>query len=150
MYKHLILLTYVLNVLMLMMGGVALYQYLQSESLTALQVVIVAGGVLVFGVLLPAWIVSQLMRQMEELRRQTERVVAEYISKWLESFEEFKDDEPLQNPKFWLNMGLLMFEVMSEHSQHPAVQALAEFTPILRREIKSAGSSRRKSRKSEE
>lgn len=127
-----------MNVLFLCIGGVALYDYLQTHEPTNLQLVAVASGVLIFGILLPAFAMSQVMKRLERLRKQTEKMVAEYVSQWVVSLKEFEDEEPLHNPKFWLNMALLFMEVLGDHSRHPGLQALAEFAPILRTELRKA------------
>lgn len=127
-----------MNVLLLCVGAVALYDYLQTHEPTNLQLVAVAAGVLIFGILLPAFAMSQVMKRLEKLRKQTEKIVAEYVSQWIASLKEFDDEEPLHNPKFWLNMVLLLMEVLGDHSRHPGLQALAEFAPILRTELRKA------------
>lgn len=138
MYKHLLQTSLILNTFFLCAGFVALARWLQNHEPTQIELIFVGAGVLIFGILLPIFIFNQITKKMLAIRKQTEAMFAQYVSQWINTFEEFEDDEPLKNPKFWLNMALILFEALGDNSKHPGLQALGEFAPMLRKEIKSA------------
>ncbi len=146
-YKHLLQISLVLNTLFLCLGFVALARWLQNHEPTQLEMIFVGFGVLVFGILMPLYVFNKITQKMIAIRRQTETLVAQYVSQWVSTFEEFDDDEPLKNPKFWLNMALILFESVGDNSRHPGLQALGEFAPLLRKEIKSSTAKTTRKRK---
>lgn len=137
-YKHLLQVSLFFNAFFVLLGFVALVRWLETQSFTHSELALVGIGTLIFGVVLPLYVFSLLTKLMQELREKTQALVTEAVAQWVSSFKEFEGQDPLQNPKFWVNMALLMFETVGDHSKHPGLQALAEFAPLLRREIKIA------------
>lgn len=129
---------FALNIFFVFVGFVALGRWLNTHDPSNQELTFLGFGVFTFGIVLPAWLFQKLTQKLIAVRRQTEKIVAQYVAQWLETLAQFKDKEPLQDPKFWINMVLILFETIGENSRHPGMQALAEIAPILRHEIKSA------------
>ncbi len=136
-YKFLFQITLILNVLFTCLGVVAMVRWLQSHDPTNLEMAAIGLGVLFFGIILPAYLFHESAKKMIEMKKRTEVLVTEYISQWMQSFEDYEDEEPLKNPKFWLNMTLLLFETIGDNSKNLGLQILAEMSPMLRKEMKS-------------
>jgi hypothetical protein len=153
-FKGIILVCYIMNIVLICVGAVAIHSYLETHDPSNLQLIGVALGVLIFGIILPAVAVNQMIKRIEAARLRTEKIVAEYVSQWIASFKDYEETDPLHNPRFWINMGLLMVEVVGDNSRHPALQAMAEFSPIMRAELRKASRSetsvKKRSSKSED
>ncbi|MCC6278101.1 MAG: hypothetical protein IT289_09320 [Oligoflexia bacterium] len=155
-YKRALQVLFFFNVLFFFLGCVAFWSYTQTHDWSAASLAFAGLGTLICGIILPYTIINHMAHIAHEYRIHTERVVAHWVSGWLQNYENHKDnDDPMRSPQFWINIGLLTMEVFGEHSRHPVARVFAEFAPLLklemqRRQVETASrpSHQRKSRKS--
>jgi hypothetical protein len=145
-YKRALQLTLLINGFFIAVGIVALYRYLAVNDVLALHLVIVAIGVLLFGVAVPAYIFKRVAEMRGALRKQTEETITRLVAAWIESYEEV-DGDIFHDPLFWVNILLTIVEVFGENSKHPAAVTLIEFIPIIKQEIKNARKPKKKKSK---
>jgi hypothetical protein len=135
-YKRFLQVLFFFNVLFFFAGCVAFWSYTQTHEWSAISLAFVGLGTLVCGIILPYTILNHMAHIAHEYRIQTERVVAHWVSGWMQNYETVQNTEdPLRSPQFWINMGLLTMEVFGEQSRHPVARAFSEFAPLLKLEL---------------
>ena len=134
-YRRILQTLLAVNVGFVIMGALALAEYLKTHEPTSLELFVTGFGTLIFGIALPWFIIHQIVQQVREIRHQTEKRVAQWVSHGLESYRSHEGD-PLKDPLFWVNMGLMTVEILTEESRHPAARAFSELAPMIRSEIK--------------
>jgi hypothetical protein len=145
-YKRALQAFFALNVFFIAFGIMALVEFFKTHDPSALSLVAVGAGTFVFGIFLPMYLLAQLGKVVNELKTQTEHMVAQWVSGWFENYNQF-DGDAISDPRFWLNMGLLTMEIFGEHTKHPAARLIGEFAPVLRQEIQKQTHKKSKPRK---
>lgn len=122
----------VINVFLIGAGAVALSVFLKTHEVSALQMALVGGATLLIGFILPLFIIASLTQAALKARKQTEEAAAKLISGWIG----YQDQEKgVADPIFWLKMVLLGAEVWGENARHPMASSVAQFAPVLRKEL---------------
>ena len=134
-YKRALQLVIFVNVFFMAWGLVAFRDYFWNRDPASLPLVYVGFGTLIFGLILPSYLLSRIHRQMMAMRQDAELMVARWVSGWLENYRQLNGETAFQSPEFWVNTSLLFLEVFGEKSKHPSGALLAEFAPIIRHEI---------------
>ncbi len=145
-YKLFLQISLFLNVFLFGFGMVALVRWLQTHDVTSIEMSLVGMGVVIFGMVLPFYIFSQITKLILESKRQTEKLVAQYVSEWILAIRDHEEGDALKDPKFWLNMALVLVETIGEHSKHPVLQVLAELAPVFRKEFKAVAKKHEKAK----
>jgi hypothetical protein len=133
-YKRTLQTLLFINVLLICVGAVAAYHYFEAHQPAALDMALIGLGTLCFGIILPAYFLHRISQQIKHIRLQTERMMAQWISMWLETYKTYHGNA-YREPQFWLNVMLFSFETVSGHIDHPVLHVLAEFAPLLRQEM---------------
>jgi hypothetical protein len=133
-YKRALQVLLFVNVLLIAVGGVAGYRYFETHQPQAAEMALIGLATLCFGIFLPLYFSIRLTKQIKHIRLQTERMMAQWISMWLDTYKNYHGDA-YREPQFWLNVVLFSFETVSGHVDHPVLHVLAEFAPLLRQEM---------------
>ena len=132
------------NVMLIVAGGVDLVEFLKNNQISALQMALIGGTTLLVGILVPLFILRSLAKAAALARTQTEEAAARLISGWIGYQDATRGTA---DPVFWMKMFLLGAEIWAENTAHPVGKTLAQFVPVLRKELESKpGPKRRKKR----
>lgn len=95
---------------------------------------------LIFGILLPLFVLYRLGRTLDRMRNEMQNAALEFVKSWSETKAGF-GDEAFKNVEFWLQVLLLLGHQAGQLSGHPAAQIAGEFAHLLRVELqkKSVG-----------
>lgn len=132
-----------LNSFLIFTGIVAAIDYFRTSEWPFLQMALVGLGTFVFGVAIPFWALWKLGLLVHKAKTEIEETVAKVLAGFLENYDS-KDSKAFQSPQFWLNTALLGAEVLGEKAKNPSAQVLAEFAPIVRKEILRSGGPKKK------
>jgi len=144
LYKRLLQVLFVINIILVLCGIAALVQYFKTEQVTSLSLVVVGFGTLVFGIALPIVIIDRLLETINVMRKQTEESVAKFVAGWIENYK--RNEDPIRDAHFWINVALLTAELVTENSRHPVGRLISEFAPLMKAEL-SKSSKKNKGRK---
>jgi len=122
------------NTLFVGWGIVAGYHYFQEHDVSALEIMSVGIGTLLFGLVLPGFLLYQAELRVREARRRLDAHLAELVTLWTQSFKDYQG-EVFKNPLFWGNMILLAVEEFGQEMDHPLMNVFLELSPHLRKEI---------------
>jgi hypothetical protein len=89
---------------------------------------------ILFGVVLPWFVFKKLQNEMIKTKLAFEKNISHWIAQWAETYSKH-GDKPFQDATFWIETVALTIEAVAPTLKHPAFQFLAEFAPILRREL---------------
>jgi hypothetical protein len=117
---------------------------LESYSRHSRLMVVTGLATLLFGILLPHFILYLLARGLNKVRVELQNSAYEFIAKWNETRSSF-GEEAFKNAEFWLQILLLIGEQSSRLSRHPAFQFSGELAHLIRAELAKKNSHTRAS-----
>jgi hypothetical protein len=132
-YKQILQILFVINIFFIVCGVVAVVQYAGTHEISLLAFVVIGLGTLLFGILVPVYIIGKISAVMEDMRIEVEKGAARLIAGWMENYQ--ASDDALRDPHFWLNITLILVEVFGPQIRHPVGKIIADFAPLMKSEI---------------
>ncbi len=131
LYKRILIISFAINTFFILTGIASLVFYFRSHEPDLLVIALVSLGTLIFGIVIPLWLLSKLSIAADEARLSTEKLIASWTAKWMTS-----STSQMDNPQFWLDSILMGVELLSGEIDHPAGKFISGFAPLVRDEIK--------------
>jgi hypothetical protein len=103
-----------------------------------IELILVGIITLLFGIILPQFILYLIGRTLNRLRLEMQNSVKDFLKSWNQTSTAF-GPKPFQNVEFWLQILLLAGEQSSRLSGHPAARIAGELAFIIRQELRNSG-----------
>ncbi|MBK9294156.1 MAG: hypothetical protein IPM57_06875 [Oligoflexia bacterium] len=120
----------------MIVGLVAGYRYLQTHSVSELEIFAICLGTFLFGIALPFMLIKKIENQLKEWERNTQKMISEWVASWVVA-QRNSDDEYYKDPLFWLNFFLIGIEGMHGQFKNPYFHFVCELSPLIRQSLEA-------------
>jgi hypothetical protein len=140
-YRRLLYVCMFANAALIMLGIVAAMRFLQEGQLRSLELMIIGGGVLIFGFALPFYLSRKIARMAQAWESDIKKLIADWLSIWAESRENHQSNEGvLTDMSFWLNLVIITLQSLRGRISNPYLQFFTEMAGFVREALHEAHS----------
>lgn len=109
----------------------------ESYSDTTREIVVIGGFTLLFGLVLPGFVLWRLTRLLKSSTEQLRHTAREIVDEWLRQNDKY-GAEPFKNPEFWVQLFLLTTQFSGRAMGHPMAQLAGEMAGLVRHELEKS------------
>lgn len=112
-------------------------EMVESYSDTTREIIIIGALTLLFGLVIPGFIVWRLTRLLKRTTEQLRQTAREIADEWLRQNDKFGADG-FKTVEFWVEMALLATQFTGRAANHPMAQLAGELAGLVRQEIEKS------------
>ncbi len=107
----------------------------ESYSNTTWELVTIGGLTLLFGLVIPAFIMMMLTRLLKRTTDELRQSARDIVKEWVNQNTKFGGADAFKNVEFWVEMALLAAQFTGRATNHPMAQLAGELAQLIRQEL---------------
>ena len=136
-YKKLLYTFVFINIGLMALGLVAAVRYFKESQLRDGEMAFVGLAILIFGILLPMFIIKKIEDMYKEWELLTKKLISEWLAAWVEIQTNRNPDAPLfKDFSFWLSMAIVGMNAAQNEIKNPYFKFFAQLAGLIQEALK--------------